>query len=116
MSAKGSLGWYRRLDAPADLDAERASRRQYARANGMFDESSERPAFEVWFSDSRRGKGTAFLAKALQRASDGSYADESTQRHWWTWQCALGGGKPLPRYDPYKLAAADLASAGGHLL
>jgi hypothetical protein len=118
MSAKGTSAWYRRHDAPVDLDAERESRRLHARSHGMFDESSERPAFEAWFRRSRAGKGATFLAMALSRHPDSpdEYHMESTQRHWFTWQNAAGGGRLLPKYDPYKLAANDLANAGGHRL
>lgn len=46
-----------------------------------------RDAFEAWFADSRKGKGKNH-APTFARLSDDTYADDSTQRHWWTWQNA----------------------------
>ena len=46
-----------------------------------------REAFELYFADSRRGRG-AGRAPTFARMADGTYADDPTQRHWWTWQNA----------------------------
>lgn len=111
MTAKGTPAWYRRNDGhDHDHDAELLKRRTAARANGMFDEFSERPAFEAYFRDSRKGKGVAFLERMLERDADGYYRDLSVQRHWHTWRMSVGAGRLLPKFDPFKLAA-DRAAA-----
>ena len=46
-----------------------------------------REAFEAYFSSSRRGRGAKKIP-VFKRLPDDSYADEPTQRHWWTWQNA----------------------------
>ena len=46
-----------------------------------------REAFEAYFSNSRRGRGVKKIP-VFKRLPDDSYADEPTQRHWWTWQNA----------------------------
>jgi hypothetical protein len=46
-----------------------------------------REAFEAYFADSRRNRGPGH-APTFDLRSDGTYADDHTQRHWWTWQCA----------------------------
>ena len=102
MSAKGPPGWYRRNDG-YDHDAELLKRRTAARANGMFDEFSERPAFERFFRDSR----CVFpddAAKTFQRLSDGTYAGDSVQRHWHTWQMSVGAGRLLPKFNATQFA------------
>lgn len=109
MTAKGSTAWYRRNDG-FDHEADLLKRRTAARLNGMFDEYSERPAFEAWFRDSRRDRGAAFLARAFDCHQDGSYADDSLARHWHTWQMAVGAGKLLPKFDPIKIAANRIAT------
>lgn len=47
-----------------------------------------REAFEEWFADSRRSRG-AKRRPNFNTLSDGTYADDHTQRHWWTWQTAI---------------------------
>jgi hypothetical protein len=47
-----------------------------------------RPAFERYFAWSRKSKGAA-KRPTFERLGDGTYADDPTQRHWWTWQQAL---------------------------
>lgn len=47
-----------------------------------------REAFEMWFASSRRSRG-AGKRPTFARLPDDTYADDHTQRHWWTWQCAL---------------------------
>jgi len=49
---------------------------------------ASRLAFELYFLESRSGKGRK-ARPTLARLGDGTYADEPTQRHWWTWQNAL---------------------------
>jgi len=46
---------------------------------------TQREAFEAYFLDSRKSKRKPNFA----RLPDGTYADDHTQRHWWTWQKAL---------------------------
>ena len=49
--------------------------------------SEMREAFERWFLESRKSKG-ASRRPTFERMEDGTYADDCTQRHWWTWQNA----------------------------
>lgn len=51
------------------------------------DTSAQRAAFEAWFAESRKSKGPS-RRPTFERFEDGTYADDSTQRHWWTWQHA----------------------------
>jgi len=120
MPAKGTPDWYRR-NAGADTLAEQAkldARRADARARGEFDEVSERPAFEAFFRDSRSGRGAANLDMALRRhpTRPSEYEADPTQRHWHTWQMAVGGGRLLPRYDFYRAAAERLAASSAGAL
>lgn len=62
-----------------------------------------RAQFEAYFSNSRRGR-IGKKIPAFQRLPDGTYADDSTQRHWWTWQnAALAAAQPpaaaMPRWQ-----------------
>ena len=50
--------------------------------------STTKDEFEAWFADSRRGKGTKVMRNLLVRRENGDYQEDSTQRHWWTWQNA----------------------------
>ena len=76
-----------------------------------------RNAFEAYFADSRRGKG-ASKAPTFARLADGTYADDPTQRHWWTWQnaarAALSAPPPVVPADmeptEYALGAAQIVS------
>jgi hypothetical protein len=47
----------------------------------------EREAFERYFAASRKNKGVAHRP-TFERREDDTYADDHTQRHWWTWQNA----------------------------
>lgn len=49
----------------------------------------ERERFERYFVDSRRSRG-AKKRTDMSRLDDGTYADDHVQRHWWTWQQAIG--------------------------
>ncbi len=106
MNIKGSPAYYaqRRQPGPYDHEAELLKRRTTARANGMFDEYSERPAFEAYFRGSRKSRGAAFLERAFEKFSDGSYVDSSVQRHYHTWRMSVGAGEFLPPFDPIKIA------------
>ncbi|MEG7603146.1 hypothetical protein, partial [Listeria monocytogenes] len=44
--------------------------------------------FERYFLESRKSKGTS-RKPTFERFEDGTYKDDHTQRHWWTWQNAL---------------------------
>ena len=48
-------------------------------------QQASRNAFEAWFATSRRCRGKA-RAPSFEQRTDGTYADDQTQRHWWTWQ------------------------------
>ncbi len=111
MTAKGSPAWYaaRRAGPTLTLDDEMAQRRATARAHGMFDAPAERHAFEAFFRDSRAGNGAGYVDRELQRHPERffEYVSESTQRHWHTWQMALGGGKLLPKFSAYEIAMRE---------
>jgi hypothetical protein len=51
-------------------------------------EAKQRAAFEVFYAGSRRNRGRERAEHLLDRLPDDTYALESTQRHWWTWQNA----------------------------
>lgn len=57
-------------------------------SEGLGPMSPERAAFERYFAASRKSKG-AGRTPNFARLQDGTYADDHTQRHWWTWQNAL---------------------------
>lgn len=75
-------------------DSERAELKAYverwARAIAEHEcaQPAERNAFERYFAESRRNRGAAKRPN-FARLQDGTYADDHTQRHWWTWQMAL---------------------------
>lgn len=46
-----------------------------------------REAFEAYFLESRKSKGRN-RRPTFERFDDGTYKDDHTQRHWWTWQQA----------------------------
>jgi hypothetical protein len=50
--------------------------------------AGERERFEAYFVSSRKSKGVGRRPN-IDRMSDGTYADDHTKRHWWTWQNAL---------------------------
>lgn len=52
-----------------------------------------RAAFEAYFAASRKSKG-AGKRPTFHRLPDGTYSDDHTQRHWWTWQNALAAQAP----------------------
>jgi hypothetical protein len=48
---------------------------------------ADRERFEAYFAESRRSRG-AGKRPNFARLADSTYADDHTQRHWWTWQQA----------------------------
>lgn len=56
----------------------------------------KREQFEAFFADSRRSRGVA-KRPTFERRPDDTYADDHTQRHWWTWQQALRAPAALPK-------------------
>jgi hypothetical protein len=48
----------------------------------------DRAAFELYFAASRSNRGPS-KRPTFARLGDGTYADDHTQRHWWTWQQAM---------------------------
>ncbi|CAN5766389.1 hypothetical protein BH09PSE5_BH09PSE5_08390 [soil metagenome] len=52
-----------------------------------------RADFEAFFLDSRNDRGIKARERLLIRLSDGTYAEDHTQRHWWTWQKAIEAGR-----------------------
>jgi hypothetical protein len=57
--------------------------------------SPDREAFERYFAGSRKSKG-AGRKPTFARLQDGTYADDHTQRHWWTWQNASSARNAMP--------------------
>lgn len=49
---------------------------------------NERKRFEAYWRFSRANKGVLSVDRSLAKEGD-QYVADSTQRHWWTWQCAL---------------------------
>lgn len=66
----------------------------------------DRAAFERYFATSRKSKG-AGRRPTFERRDDDTYADDHTQRHWWTWQNALRAAldQPAPEAQPVAAAA-----------
>ena len=52
----------------------------------------ERERFEAYFAWSRQSKGANRRPNFERFEEDGTYKDDHTQRHWWTWQQALSAG------------------------
>lgn len=48
--------------------------------------------FERYFLDSRRSKGASRRPTFMRYEHDGTYIDDHTQRHWWTWQQSVMAG------------------------
>lgn len=65
-----------------------------------------REAFEAWFAGSRRSRGVAKRPDFALR-DDGTYADDRTQRHWWTWQNAAAEAKERAAERLLELATED---------
>ena len=76
--------------------------------DGLGPTSPERAAFERYFSASRKSKG-AGRGVNFARLQDGTYADDHTQRHWWTWQNALNTCNALGEPDMAMKAAGVTA-------
>ena len=57
----------------------------------------ERAAFEAYFAWSRKSKGVN-RRPTFELFPDGTYKDDHTQRHWWTWQQSRAAlaAKPVP--------------------
>ena len=49
--------------------------------------------FECYFLESRRSKGANRAPTFMRYEQDGTYIDDHTQRHWWTWQQAVNAGR-----------------------
>lgn len=60
---------------------------------------ADRDRFETYFAESRKSKG-ASKRPAFERFNDGTYKDDHTQRHWWTWQQARAIAAPVAREKP----------------
>lgn len=58
-----------------------------------------RGAFERYFAESRKSKG-AGRRPTFERFEDGTYKDDHTQRHWWTWQQARAAHVPAVAPKP----------------
>ncbi len=70
---------------------------------------SERAAFERYFATSRKSKG-AGRSPDFARLQDGTYADDHTQRHWWTWQNALNSCNALLNEPCMAMKAAGVTA------
>lgn len=51
----------------------------------------QRERFEAFQAYRKASKGAVKRERLFARLPDGTYAEPSTQRHWWTWQNALAG-------------------------
>jgi hypothetical protein len=72
----------------------------------------DRAAFEAFFRQSRSHSGRKKIERCLDRLEDDTYADESTQRHWWTWQQSRAA-VPLVAEAPREPVATLLRGEGG---
>ena len=52
----------------------------------------DRERFEAYFAWSRQSKGANRRPNFERFEEDGTYKDDHTQLHWWTWQQALSAG------------------------
>jgi hypothetical protein len=84
-------------------------------------EAREREAFEKWFGSTRHSKGVEYRAIMFdRRPEDGTYVEDHTQRHWWTWQNARASlaaevAQPQSRaVAPQANEAAPMAVVGGY--
>lgn len=71
----------------------------------------KRQQFEAFFLASRSNKG-AKRRPTFERLPDDTYADDHTQRHWWTWQQALAA-EPLTEERIDEIARGWVMSLGG---
>lgn len=70
-------------------------------------EALEREQFEA-FHGRRRNKGRARAERMFDRLPDDTYADESVQRHWWTWQNAIRAALAAPVVEAGAPTTVDL--------
>jgi hypothetical protein len=69
--------------------------------------NTDRERFEQ-FHGQRRSKGAGWRERVFDRMPDGTYADDSVQRHWWTWQNALEAqAAELAKCKTTMIAAAE---------
>lgn len=69
--------------------------------------STEREQFEA-FHARRKCKGQAWRDRLFQKLPDGTYVDDSVQRHWWTWQNAQASAQaPQPSQAAEREAVSD---------
>jgi len=82
--------------------------------------NTDRERFEQ-FHGQRRSKGAGWRERVFDRLPDGTYADDSVQRHWWTWQNALEAqAAELARLRAERVTGMDafvlrLLVAAGHV-
>jgi len=62
-------------------------------------ERDERALFEAFFLASRSNRGAKKRERLLDRLPDGTYQEDHTQRHWWTWQTAIAALSQSGRGD-----------------
>ena len=70
------------------------------------------------FHGSRKNKGLKKAAQRFERMPDGTYADDSVQRHWWTWQNSRAAlaeqpASVLPKKPPPGLLMSMAIRYGG---
>lgn len=64
---------------------------------------TDRERFETYFAESRRSRGPS-KRPTFEQFEDGTYKDDHTQRHWWTWQQARAAlAAPAPQALPATL-------------
>ena len=60
--------------------------------------------FECYFLESRKSKGANRVPTFHRYEHDGTYIDDHTQRHWWTWQQAVNAGRAQGLREAYDIA------------
>lgn len=83
-----------------EKDSSNTRRRQMSQHDTLTLETT-RAAFERYFLESRKSKG-ANRKPTFERFEDGTYKDDHTQRHWWTWQNAIATPAQAQQSEPAK--------------
>lgn len=63
--------------------------------------------FECYFLESRKSKGGGRAPTFMRYEHDGTYIDDHTQRHWWTWQQAVNAGRDQGLREAKEVCEAD---------
>lgn len=92
----GACGaWRVAIDGDGFQDAEEMQKRAIAAIDALAADPPQlavgpnREQFETYFYGSRHSDGVEKRKHLLDRLPDDTYANDHTQRHWWTWQNAV---------------------------